>query len=288
MPAAQKYDLRHTDVRDVLDQVERILDLRLDPETMVRKRRTIGAASGTGTWVRIELRGVERMAGPVTGQGWGVEAALAITGVPRPHWFRGASWCGEPLRPNTVWRVDEIEYITDGQPLRADHGQFPAAETLPGAWWDALSKSLATLAATDTSRLATPDTQPVTAARIESEIREVFPEVGDLRTASWEWTTAHADLGWANLFGPRLWITDWEDWGRAPRGLDAANLWANSLGYPLLAAQVADHFEADLSSLTGQIMALWRTAQIASWGDTFASACGPAKVEAARIAREIA
>ncbi len=56
----------------------------------------------------------------------------------------------------------------------------------------------------------------------------------------------------------------------------------------MLAAQVADHFEADLTSPTGQIMTLWRTAQIASWGDTFASACGPAKIEAARIASEIA
>ncbi|GAA2006139.1 hypothetical protein GCM10009838_85510 [Catenulispora subtropica] len=56
----------------------------------------------------------------------------------------------------------------------------------------------------------------------------------------------------------------------------------------MLADQVADHFEADLASPTGQIMVLWRTAQIASWGATFASACGPAKVEAARIAKDLA
>ncbi len=221
-PAAQRYDLRHVDVRDVLDRVERMLDVRLDPDTMVRKRRTIGAASSTSTWIRIELRGIERMGGPVTGQGWGLEAAQSLTAVPRPQWLRGASWRGEPLRPDTVWRVDEVEHIAGGKPLRADHGRFPAAEALPDQWWSTLGDSLSALAAIDTSRLATPDCQPVTTARIEAEIREVFPEIGDLNTAAWEWTTAHADLGWANLVGPRLWITDWEDWGRAiTTGLEA-------------------------------------------------------------------
>lgn len=116
--AAQKYDLRHVDVRDVLDHVERMLDVRLDPDTVVRKRRTIGAASGTGTWIPIELRGTERMSGPVAGQGWGLEATQAIAGLPLPRWFRGASWRGEPLRPHTIWRVDEIEHTTRTAPRR--------------------------------------------------------------------------------------------------------------------------------------------------------------------------
>jgi hypothetical protein len=286
-PAAQKYDLRHADVRDVLDHVERVLDVRLDPDTMVRKRRTIGAASDRRTWIRIELRGTERMTGPVAGQGWGFEATRAIAGVPLPQWFRGASWRGEPLRPHTVWRVDEIERITGNEPLRAGHGLPAAADALSDLWWSALRDSLSCLAATDTSRIATPDCRSVTTARVEAEIRKVFPTVGDLHVAEWEWTTAHADLGWANLMGPRLWITDWEDWGRAPRGLDAANLWACSLGQPPLATEIESLFDSDLKSPTGRIMALWRSAQIISWGNRYASSYDAARTVAARIAEQI-
>ena len=74
---------------------------------------------------------------------------------------------------------------------------------------------------------------------------------------------------------------------RAPRGLDAANLWANSLGHPPVAANIAQRFKSDLESKTGTIMALWRCAQIVSWGQTYASAYGQATIEANRILKEI-
>jgi hypothetical protein len=286
-PAAQKYDLRHHDVRDVTARVEQVLDVRLDPDTVVRKRRTIGAATNTGSWVRIELRGNERMAGPVAGQGWGLEAAQALTGVARPQWFRGASWRGEPLRPDTVWRVDEVELILGGDPIRTKPAWLEEADALPPQWWDDLGASLEALAATDTTRLATPDCLPATVARIEADIRKVYPDVADLHPENWQWTTAHADLGWANVTGPRLWITDWEDWGRAPRGLDAANLWANSLGSPSVAEKVAQRFRSDLESRTGKVMALWRCAQIVAWGHTHASAHVQATVEAAHIVEQL-
>ncbi|MBS2548543.1 hypothetical protein KGQ19_16875 [Catenulispora sp. NL8] len=286
-PAAQRYDLRHHDVRDVTDRVEQMLDVRLDPASVVRKRRTIGAATATGSWVRIELRGSERMAGPVAGQGWGFEAAQALTGVARPQWFRGASWRGEPLRPGTVWRVDEVELIRGAEPIRTKAEWLEEADALPPRWWDDLATSLEALAAADTSRLATPDCQPITTARVEAEIRRVFPVLEDLHPERWQWMTAHADLGWSNVTGPQLWITDWEDWGRAPRGLDAANLWANSLGSASVAAKVEHRFRSDLESETGRIMALWRCAQIVAWGQTYASAYVRARTEATRIVEEL-
>lgn len=286
-PAAQKYDLRHHDARDVLDRVEQMLDVRLDPDTVVRKRRTLGAVASTGSWVRIELRGAERMAGPVAGQGWGFEAAQVLTGVARPQWICGASWRGEPVRPGTVWRVDEIERIHGGEPIRARPDWLTEADALSPQWWDALGASLEALAATDTSRLATPDCEPITVARVEGEIRKVFPDVADLYPQNWEWTTAHGDLGWANVTGPRLWITDWEDWGRAPRGLDAANLWANSLGNASVADKATQRFRSDLESDTGKIMALWRCSQIVAWGQVYASSYCRAAVEAGRIVERL-
>jgi hypothetical protein len=55
------------------------------------------------------------------------------------------------------------------------------------------------------------------------------------------WTAAHSDLHWANVTPP-LRILDWEGWGRAPEGFDAATLYAYTLLQPDLAARVRDAF----------------------------------------------
>jgi hypothetical protein len=55
------------------------------------------------------------------------------------------------------------------------------------------------------------------------------------------WNTAHADVHWANLTSP-LRLLDWEDWGRAPEGFDAATLYVYSLLQPDTAARVCDAF----------------------------------------------
>ncbi|MFE1927498.1 hypothetical protein ACFW91_33700 [Streptomyces asoensis] len=55
------------------------------------------------------------------------------------------------------------------------------------------------------------------------------------------WTAAHSDLHWANVTVP-LSILDWEGWGRAPEGFDAATLYAYSLLQPNTAARVRDAF----------------------------------------------
>jgi hypothetical protein len=49
-----------------------------------------------------------------------------------------------------------------------------------------------------------------------------------------EWRTAHGGLNWNNLTAPRLSILDWELWGAAPRGFDAATLLAHTFNDPAL------------------------------------------------------
>lgn len=78
-----------------------------------------------------------------------------------------------------------------------------------------------------------------------------------------EWTPAHADLTWANVMGPEFCIIDWEDWGTAPRGLDAAALWGNALAVPTLADRVWNERRPDLESRPGRLMALFVCAKIA-------------------------
>lgn len=248
LPAAARFDLRRTDIDDALTRVQQSLDTRLNLERAVRKRRSVGAPTSRGTWVRIELRGIERL----DGQGWGTETTAVFNGIAAPAWLAGISWT-DPERA-AVWRADETALIPDS-PI----GRATAATNLSDAWWATFNSSLDALAAEPTTRRATPDCEPMTQERVTSAIDAVFP--GQIDTTVDEWAPAHADLNWANLTAPNCWLLDWEDFGLAPRGLDAACLWSASLAIPDLAEQIHSGRAADLDSRTGRIMALYYCAR---------------------------
>lgn len=248
-------DLRKQPVEDLLARVEGALGVDLAPETIVRKRRSVGACSDRGTWVRIEARPLAKIA--AQGQaGNGMEAADVLRGIAKPAWYRAVSWRDHD--EEVIWRADEVELVTappvQRGPLRGD--MF-----LSDAWWTALNASLDALASQHTTRVATPDTEAITQTLVTREIERAFP--GQVDTTIREgWTPAHADLNWSNLTGPEFWILDWEDHGMAPRGLDSANLWASSLTVPELAERVRHERRADLATRPGKLMALFSAAKI--------------------------
>lgn len=277
-PPQRALDLRRTQVADVLDRVERALQTRLERDQAVRKRRSIGARTDRDTWVRIEARRPEK----IDGQGWnGAECAALLGGIAKPDWFASVSWRDEGRA--VMWRADETSLVT-AAPIKPG-GTVTVEPDLPGTWWEALDTSLTTLAAAPTTRLATPDTEPITQQRLTAAIERIYP--GRIDTRVEEWTTAHADLNWANLTGPQLWLLDWEDWGRAPRGLDAANLWVNSLAVPALAERVRENRYADLISRSGMLATLFYCAQIMTAGDEEDPLYAPAVGEAGRVVTEL-
>ncbi len=275
LPAAQRLDLRKVSVDDVLSRVEASLQLALSPEGSVRKRRSIGFRSDRGTWVRVECRGLERF----DGQGWGLEAAQILDGVPVPSWHAGISWLDTERR--VMWRADETQFVEE-TPL----GGALNATTLPDSWWVEFNAAMELLAEQPTSRAATPDCERITPERVEGVIRKVFPDAPDVRID--EWATAHADLNWANMTGPKLWILDWEDFGLAPRGLDAASLWFGSLGVPEVAEKVRCGRREDMDSRTGQVMQLFKCAELLSWADEEESLFLPARREAEQLRESLA
>lgn len=211
---------------------------------MVRKRRTVGARTDRDTWVRIERRPFNK----IEGQGWNsAECAALLSGIKKPAWFGGVVW--SDTAEAVMWRADESELLP-GDPVNPR-----TALALSGEWWAALNASLDVLAAHHTTRVATPDTMTVTQARVTQSIQAVFP--GVLDTTIRNWAPAHADLTWANVTGPQFCLFDWEDWGMAPLGLDAAWLWGNSLAIPELAARVRHERHRDLESRGGKLMALF-------------------------------
>ncbi|MGW4425600.1 hypothetical protein [Streptosporangium sp. NPDC004631] len=242
-------DLRVEPVDEVLDRVERSLQTRLNRDTVVRKRRSIGVRTDRDTWVRIERRGLDRIG--VQG-GDGTASAEALRGIAKPAWFVGVAWREESV----MWRADETELL-----LGAPVGSAVVAEDpqLSEEWWAALNASLDALTAQHTNRIATPDTETLTQELVTGTINSVFPGVD---TVVVEWRPAHADFNWANITAPVFCVFDWEDWGMAPRGLDAANLWGASLAVPALADRVRSERRGDLESRDGKLMTLFVAAKI--------------------------
>ncbi|HTJ67969.1 MAG TPA: hypothetical protein VL551_10600 [Actinospica sp.] len=274
LPASQRLDLRTTDVDDVLSRVQSALQLAMTTQTVV-KRRSIGFRSDRGTWVRVECRGLERDGG----QGWGLEAARTIVGVPIPAWRAGVSWLDSERE--VLWRADETELI-DEAPI----GRAKSATDLPESWWRAFGSAMDQLSGHITTRVATPDCEPITIERVEAAIRAVYPGAVGVRID--EWATAHADLTWANITGPGLWFLDWEDHGRAPRGLDAAVLWFGSLAVPDVAQRVCRELRCDLDCRTGRVMQLFKCAELLGWAGEDEPLRLPARREADRLLAQLA
>ncbi|MHC3425669.1 hypothetical protein [Streptomyces sp. DT18] len=276
-PAPRPADLRAEPVDDVLGHVEGALRTRLDRGTLVRKRRSLGARSERGTWVRVERRGLDRIG--LQG-GDGTACAAALRGIAKPAWRAGIAWRDE-AEP-VVWRADETDLLPGAPVGRAVMAEHPG---LSEEWWAALNASLDALAAQRTHRIATPDTETLTQELVTSTIAGVFP---GLVTTVRELRPAHADLNWANMTAPVFCLFDWEDWGMAPRGLDAATLWGASLAVPALADRVRAERAADLESREGKLMTLFvATKIIGPHADPEDPRLGAARETAQRVAREL-
>jgi hypothetical protein len=270
-------DLRKHPCDDALIRVEKTLQTAFDPTTELRKRRSIGFRTIHNTWVRIEMRDFDR----IDGQGWGVECAAILEGVSKPAWTQGFSWLDTDL--GVMWRADETEYVIDS-PIKPG-GILTAGPALPASWWMTFNASLTALAGHTTMRVATPGLRPITQARVAETIRGLFPDVDATID---EWAPAHGDLAWSNLTAPNCYLLDWEDWGMAPRGFDAATLWSESLAVTALAEQVYLERRAELDSRSGTLARLYQCSELLAAGLDYAGPLfEPAKAAAAELVNSL-
>ncbi|WP_280724052.1 hypothetical protein [Kitasatospora sp. MAA4] len=127
----------------------------------------------------------------------------------------------------------------------------PILRTVPDldeAWWSGLSTAVDLIAEVPTERVA---------VRQEYLDRAMPHYLGvSLDTTVPAWSTAHGDLHWANLTGPQLTLLDWEGWGIAPAGYDAALLHAYSLLVPETAAEVRHRLGHVLDTPVGRFAEL--------------------------------
>ncbi|WP_018682961.1 hypothetical protein [Actinokineospora enzanensis] len=236
------FDVRVNPHLDVLDRVERALDVDLDRSTVVYGiyGATEGFRTAENTWVRVERR--KRL--QINSAVWiGLEAAATINDVKKPAWFQSATWVDQDR--DVVWRADEVELVT--APVV---GTVEEARALPDSWWEGLRESLTALGRHATERVG------MSQKHLTRRITEVF---GDVDTCIDEWATAHTDVHWGNLTTDGH-MLDWEDWGAAPRGHDAACLWQASLTDHAVAEQVRRAFADDMNTRAGKLAQLLQCA----------------------------
>ncbi|MFI1303874.1 hypothetical protein [Streptomyces sioyaensis] len=201
--------------------------------------RTLSGAVHTPTgaaWLRL----VSDPRGKSGGKLWEGprEAERSVpTVVPRPRLIGLCDWSAD----GWDYRAEHYEFVTAPpvakSPVLHDHVDLPAT------WWQGLHRALAHLAHIRTGRQAVR----------EQYIRRRVPEFTGVTPGEITWTTAHGDLHWANLTGPALTLLDWEGWGTAPLGYDAANLYLHSLPVPDVAERIRREFAHVLDSPAGRI-----------------------------------
>ncbi|MEV6972529.1 hypothetical protein [Kitasatospora sp. NPDC093806] len=163
--------------------------------------------------------------------------------VPRPH-----------LRERRTWTEDGHGYLAElydkvtAATITTDEPTLREAPDLDDAWWDGLSTALDAIATVPSDRVA---------VRQEYLDRAMPQYLGrSIDTKAPAWTTAHGDLHWANLTSPALTVLDWEGWGVAPAGYDAALLYSYSLLVPDTAARVRRRLAHILDTPAGQFAEL--------------------------------
>lgn len=257
MPVARstvELDLRKQPHDDAVDHAQAALHVVLDRDCAVVKRRSVGAPSKGGTWVRLTAQRLETFGE----RGWnGLETSLVLHGVAKPEWYQGVSWVDRGRE--WMWRADEIELVT-ASPVLPGGDLTEEPTTLGSQWWADFASSMDALARHTIGHPATRHTQYLTQDRITGQIHTVFGTTVDTTVDSWKAT--HGDLAWQNLTAPHFHILDWEDWGAGPAGFDAASLWAASLKVPAIAERIAETRKHELMSHSGRVAWLYMCAGI--------------------------
>ncbi|MGW3058538.1 aminoglycoside phosphotransferase [Streptomyces goshikiensis] len=242
-------DLRTVSHDDVLADAEKRIGrvLNRDHAHYSRFNGTAGFPTSEGTWVRLAWCRPEQL----SSSAWtGIEASVAIKGVPRPEWHASSQW-HDPAR-GVVWRVDEMGHSTTT--AVSPVGTVDHDPALSPTWWADLRSALSALAGHATERVC------VRQEHLSARIRDVYGD--EIDTTVPEWACAHGDVGWANVTAPAFMLLDWESWGRAPVGYDAACLWSASLAVPALAEHVRNEFADVLDTRAGRLSRLLLCANI--------------------------
>ncbi|NEA47835.1 hypothetical protein [Streptomyces sp. SID10815] len=234
------------------------------PEAWGWRGRTLGRPVG-GPYGPAWLRVVHSPVNKADGKLWtGPEDAerLVPRQVPRPRLRRVRQW----TQGEDAFKAELYDRVV-GTTV-APGAVLAVAPSLPAAWWDRLRVTLDLLSAVRTERTV------VRQAYLDRAMPRYLAFLdGPVPTTPPRWSTAHGDLHWANLAGPDLSLLDWEGWGAAPAGYDAALLHAYSLAVPETARRVRRELATVLDTDAGrfaELAVITELLQSAGRGDNLA------------------
>ncbi|TBO58153.1 hypothetical protein EYS09_18935 [Streptomyces kasugaensis] len=211
----------------------RALDVRTEPgsESWGWAGRTLGApartAAGEPAWLRLVAAPENKASGKLWDGALDARHAFGDLDGHRPA-LLGVH---DAFDDTTAYRAELSARVEE--PVLSDDPILQHELQLPDTWWEDLAGTLEKVAAVDTGRVA---------VRQQYMDRAIPQFLGTPAPTVTRWTTAHAELHWANLTGSPLQAPDWEGWGQAPEGFDYATLYAYTLLQPDTAARVRAAF----------------------------------------------
>lgn len=244
---------RRPDADDLAEACRRLGVEPVGPVRFGGDKRSIGTVvagpNGERSWVKVS--GIQGAATNDTRQR--ELAAPSIAGLPKPAILNSAQWV-----------VDDVHWLA----LQMTLAPFPTIEeglwagenarAVSDGWIASLKAALDLLGQSATTQY------PMSERFMQKLIVRYWGKDAPHRID--EWRCAHGDLHWGNLTAPDLMLLDWECWGLAPRGFDAATLVVHSVGYPDLIRRIETAFAGDLMTPSGRVallaMAAYRMEQI--------------------------
>jgi hypothetical protein len=235
----------------------------------------VTAADGPA-WLRVACA----MDGQAIATFWNgsIEAEKSMPrSIPRPRLRCWRDWHDQQWQ----YRAELYERVVDRPVALAS--VLATAPDLPPQWWQAVRTTLAAIAAVPTHRFT---------------IRQQFLDhampalLGTpvVTTPPCPWTTAHGDFHFANICAPALHVLDFEGWGLAPAGYDAATLHSYSLLVPPVAARIRSELASILSTTAGRFAELAVITELlyaAARGDNSALATPLRKRAAILLGRDV-
>ena len=173
----------------------------------------------------------------------GEETAAAVNGLPKPTLLKNHDW----TTGDVAWRAT-LMTLAPSSPFAPAMAFGQGVGALTDEWIGDLKSAVDVIGRIDTPRFRMgPD---YIADLVTCRFGRSAPHVAD------EWRTAHGDLNWSHLTAPVLSVLDWEMWGRAPRGLDAACLISFSCANRDLVVRLSAAFADDLNTPSGRVAQL--------------------------------
>ncbi len=234
--------------KHLLDGCRRLGVKPRGPVTAEVIRRSVGVAAvgpdGFRSWVKVSA-----LVGAASHPWRDAElSASEIRGVSKPEILALRQWAQDDRH----WLA--LQMTLAPSPV-VDAGYYAgAASASVGAPWIASLQH-----ALDILRKVGTDRESISADEMSTVIKERFgPHVE--HTAD-EWHCAHGDVHWANVTHPHFMLLDWEHWGLAPRGYDAAYITVFSCARPDLVRILEAAFAADLDTRSGRVARLFLLAR---------------------------